>query len=273
MKRRHWLKLALASTSASALGNAFLIEPKLCSITQHSVTLPNCPPALRGLKLVVLGDFHFKPSTNLDFVRKIVAQTNSLQPDLILLVGDYIDYDLHVLPRLLDELRHLRAQHGIFGCLGNHDRWAATATEYKHSFQHTGIRLLVNENIQLSIHGERLFLAATDCIWGGQPDPEATLSGIPRNAPLITLVHEPDYFDTMVQHHRAHLQLSGHTHGGQCRVPLIGYSPIKVKYGKNYIYGRFQCGDSQLFVTRGIGTTSLPVRFSCRPEIAQLTLD
>jgi uncharacterized protein len=86
------------------------------------------------------------------------------------------------------------------------------------------------------------------------------------------LVHEPDYFDTLTRHRDIVVQLSGHTHGGQCRVPLVDYAPVKVAYGRKYIYGAFQRGDSRLFVTRGLGTVGMRVRFACPPEVALLTL-
>ena len=85
-------------------------------------------------------------------------------------------------------------------------------------------------------------------------------------------MHEPDVFDQLIKTNHVSLQLSGHTHGGQCRVPLLGYAPVKVKYGRKYIYGAYEKGDSRLFVSRGLGTVGTPVRFACIPEVAILTL-
>ncbi len=115
-------------------------------------------------------------------------------------------------------------------------------------------------------------MAGTDFVWRGRPDLARTLKGIPADTPILALVHEPDYFDTMTAHREIMLQLSGHTHGGQCRVPLIGYAPVGVTFGRKYVYGGFSRGESHLFVTSGVGTTGPRIRFACPPELAVLTL-
>jgi uncharacterized protein len=124
----------------------------------------------------------------------------------------------------------------------------------------------------LSIRGESLAVAGTDFIWQGSPDPERTLRGIPPETPVVALVHEPDYFDTLRAQRDILVQLSGHTHGGQCRIPFVGYTPKTVNHGRNYIYGGFSRGGSNLFVTRGVGTSGPRVRFACPPELVILTL-
>ncbi|MDB4410276.1 metallophosphoesterase, partial [bacterium] len=97
-------------------------------------------------------------------------------------------------------------------------------------------------------------------------------NGHKKDTPVISMVHEPDFFDELRSAKPLDLQLSGHTHGGQCRLPLVNYTPAKVKFGRNYIYGHFEKNASQLFVGRGIGTVGIRVRFACRPELVILTL-
>ena len=202
----------------------------------------------------------------------VVSKVNALNPDLILLTGDYVDGDAPEIEPLLEHLAKLRAKHSIVACMGNHDGWINDGEYYRKLFNKLGVDFLINENMKQSLKGGELNLAATDFVWRGNPDPVATLKGVGAREPLITLVHEPDYFDTMLELRDHHLQLSGHTHGGQCRVPWIGYAPMKVKFGKKYICGEYRQNDSGVFVSKGIGTTGLRVRFSCLPEIVSITL-
>jgi predicted MPP superfamily phosphohydrolase len=130
---------------------------------------------------------------------------------------------------------------------------------------------LINRNSMLRIRGEKFAIAATDHVWLGKPDPSLALRGVSPDVPVLALVHEPDYFDEMSSF-RNLLQISGHTHGGQCRVPFLDFTPAKVRHGRKYIQGPFSRGESRLFVTRGLGTTGLRVRFACPPEVALLTL-
>lgn len=270
--RRKFIWSALATVTAGSLIDAFFIEPNISSFTYQTARVPFLPPALNNLKVVQLSDFHYKPDIDQGLIDEVIEKVNDLEPDLILLTGDYVDGDQPDIAPLMLQLAKLRSKHGIIACMGNHDGWVNSGAHYRKLFEAINITLLINENTKLSINGEILYIAATDHIWHGNPQPEATLRGIPVNAPLITLVHEPDYFDTMLEHRDHHLQLSGHTHGGQCRVPIINYAPKKVKYGKNYIHGLYQKQDSSVFVSKGIGTTGIRVRFSCLPEIAVLTL-
>jgi len=255
-----------------AVGDAFLIEPNISWITKTQLKVPHLPKALNGLKIVHLTDLHYKPDKDEGLLSTIIDKVNEIAPDLIFLTGDFVDHDTSGISPMLAYLSKLKAKHGIFGCMGNHDGWVSSGPYFKREFAKHGIQFLINQNQKITISGESIYIAATDHVWLGRPDPIATLKDVPANAPLITMVHEPDYFDTMVQHHGQHLQLSGHTHGGQCRVPIIGYAPKTVKYGKKYVYGKYEQGDSSLFVSRGIGTTGIRVRFSCLPEIALHTL-
>lgn len=260
------------TSAAAALADAFLIEPNLSSITYRNVRVPYLPAALNGLKVVHLTDFHYKPDKDQSLIEGVIQKVNALNPDLILLTGDYIDGHNPDIDPLIDQLKNLEAKHGIYASMGNHDGWANEGEHYRKKFEAIGTGFLINKNTKITINNESLFIAGTDYIWLGKPDPLATLKGIPPLSPLITLVHEPDYFDTMLKHRDHHLQLSGHTHGGQCRVPILNYAPRKVSYGKKYIYDTYQQKDSSIWVSKGIGTTGIRVRFSCLPEIALLTL-
>ncbi|MFC5051463.1 metallophosphoesterase [Rubritalea spongiae] len=270
--RRKSLKLLLAATPVAACAHAFLFEPKLLSITRREIIIPSLPPEFDGFTIAQLSDFHFKPGTDNHLMEEVVSSVNQKKVDLIALTGDYVTDDSEVIFPLLEYINRLQAKHGIYATLGNHDGWSNQRTFYKRLFEKSNIPFLINQNTELSINGESIFIAGTDYVWDGQPDAKQTLKGIHKDATVLALVHEPDYFDTMRSLRKIDIQLSGHTHGGQCRVPFIGYAPVKVRYGENYVYDHFERDGSQLFVSRGVGTSGLRVRFACPPELAILTL-
>lgn len=269
--RRRALAL-IGGGTAACLADALWIEPAILTITRQDITNAKLPSGLDGLKICFLSDFHFVPGKDNGLLEKTIAAVLGEKPDLIALGGDYVADSDAVMNPLLEGLGKLRAKHGIFAVMGNHDGWTGDSATIRRRFEKTGISFLINRNSQISIGGDILAVAGTDFVWKGEPDPARTLKGIGKNTPILALVHEPDYFDTMTAHREILLQVSGHTHGGQCRVPLLGLAPIKVKYGEKYVYGEFSRGNSRLFVTRGVGMTGLRVRFSCPPELAVLTL-
>ncbi len=269
--RRNALRLITAGAAASLI-DARWIEPGRLSVTRHDRPLKQLPPALDGLRIGLLADFHFRPEQDAALLEKVVARVRREKLDLIALTGDFISGDPRVLTPLLASLGKMSASHGVFAVMGNHDGWSGDRSTIKRQFEKAGISFLINQHSLLAIRGESLAIAGTDFVWLGQPDPERTFKGIASNTPILALVHEPDYLDTLTAHREIMLQLSGHSHGGQCRVPLIGYAPKTVKYGTKYVEGAFSNGSSNLFVTRGVGTTGPRVRFVCPPELAVLTL-
>jgi uncharacterized protein len=269
--RRNFLRLMAAGT-AGAFADAFLIEPGWLTVTRCEVPCRRLPAGLDGLRVGLLADMHFEPERNEALMEAAIAKVNAEKLDLLLLGGDYVTSSSSVLAPLARILEKARARHGVFAVMGNHDGWHAGRALTRRVFEKSGISFLINQNSHLHLKGEKLAIAGTDFVWLGKPDPQATLKGIAKNTPVLALVHEPDYFDNMIARRDIMLQVSGHTHGGQCRVPVAGYTPAKVEYGQKYIYGHHAIGDSNLFVTRGVGTSGLRVRFACPPELAILTL-
>jgi predicted MPP superfamily phosphohydrolase len=270
LSRRRALRL-LAGGTAAAFADAFLIEPRLLWLNRQDIACRNLPSGLEGLRVGVLADFHFRPDKDEALIEKVVARVNAENLDLLTLVGDYVTHSGEVLAPLLKILGQVQTRHGVFAVMGNHDGWHPGREFMRRSFEKAGIPFLINRNSQLRIKGDTLAVAGTDFVWLGKPDPAATLKGIAPATPVLALVHEPDYFDVMSAQRDILLQVSGHTHGGQCRVPLVGYAPAKVDFGRKYIRGSYTRGDSNLFVTSGVGTVGLRVRFACPPELAVLT--
>lgn len=271
LTRRKALGLLTAGAAASML-EAFVLEPKRLSVTYQDIPLPALPSGLAGLRIGLMSDFHFRPGDDDPLVAQAVARASAENLDLIALTGDYMSSNPAVIPPLLEILGGLNARHGVFAVAGNHDGWHASVPRLQRQFESAGFSFLRNRNTRLHLRGDSLAIAGTDFVWLGKPDPAATLKGVPATTPVLALVHEPDYFDTLRSSRDIALQLSGHTHGGQCRVPIVGYAPCKVDFGRNYLYGHHTRGDSNLFVTRGIGTTGPRIRFACPPELTILTL-
>jgi len=153
-------------------------------------------------------------------------------------------------------------------CLGNHDLWE-DAPLIRRELTNVGISVLVNAG--LSLAGGELWVAGVDDVWSGDPDLDAALNGAPADATIILLAHEPDYADVVSEHGGVDLQLSGHSHGGQVQLPLIG-APVLPYLGRRYPAGLYHIEELTLYTNRGVGTIYPPIRFNCRPEVTLITL-
>lgn len=269
--RRRALGVMLGGAGA-CVADAFLVEPRWLSVTRKEVVCPELPGGLDGLRVGVLSDIHYHPGRMDALLESAVERLLEEKPDLIMMPGDFVDSHGADLAPMMKILSRLEAAHGVFASMGNHDGWTESGFELRSGFEKLGFNFLINASSTLNIKGESIAVAATDHVWLGHPAPGRALAGIEAKTPVIAMVHEPDYFDEMVRHRPITLQVSGHSHGGQCQVPFLGFTPVLPEYAKNYVEGVYEKGDSRIFVSRGIGTTGLPVRFACRPEVAILTL-
>ncbi len=248
------------------------IEPNLLSITRKELTLPHWPQALDGFRVAQLTDLHFRPGYDDALIAKACKKLADEKPDLITLTGDFVIRDPSSLPELFRALKGISAQHGVIASPGNHDRWHCSTSQLRKEIEGAGFTYLQNQGSKIHIKGENIFINGLDSIWAGRPDPRKAWQSRLKGEPVIALVHEPDPFAELHLSQPLDLQLSGHTHGGQCRVPFTHYSPAQVNFGRKFIYGHFEMNRSQLFVSRGLGTVGPRVRFACSPELAILTL-
>ena len=261
---------AMLGAAAASGGYAWGIEPRRLEVTRRTMVTPRLPGSLDGLRVAVLTDIHYNPEWQEQSMRNAIEAANAEKPDLIFLPGDFVDVDPSVLEPLAPMLGGLRAKHGVFASIGNHDGWALAPSRVGQLLEKHGVGFLCNQSSRLNIGGQRLDVVGTDSIWSGFLDPARAFSGT-RPETTLALVHEPDPFEALGE--RSILQVSGHTHGGQCRVPFLGYAPVGVRYGRKFIYGEFQqSSGGRLFVSRGLGTTGTRVRFACIPEVAILEL-
>ena len=277
--RRTFLRATLGAVGAAAIGlPAFRwyvteVEPHWLAVERVTLTLPRLPQAFDGMTIAQLSDLHLGPvpslDTSLQMVRAAIRTAIELKPDLITVTGDFVRRTGWE-ESLLDTLRPLSASLGVFGVRGNHD-WYRGVEHVTELASAAGMTMLVNDSAVIQRNGESLHIAGVDDLYGQHQDLGRALANVPREAAVILLAHEPDFADTAALDERIVLQLSGHSHGGQVRVPLLDATWLP-RYGQKYPAGWYQIGAMQLYTNRGIGVVGVPVRFNCRPEVTLFTL-
>ena len=254
----------------------FFIEPNRLVTRQESIKIDKWPTQLAGLKIAVLSDIHFGSAFIDDKkLQTIVERTNQLQPDMIVILGDYITgngrgshhVDVEV---FAPQLKGLHATLGVYSVLGNHDWWY-NGKRVRQALEANDIHVLEDEVVELQFHGSSFWLAGLGDLWTRPQHVEQTMAKIPEGQTVIALTHNPDIFPRLPA--RVELLLAGHTHGGQVRLPLIGTVVQASDYGERYIRGHVVEEGHHLFVTTGIGTSIMPVRFGVPPEIVLLTIN
>lgn len=276
MNRRTFLKscgvTALGSVLAGLGGGLYstLLEPEWLAVEHVALPLQHLPADLHGLRLAQLSDLHLEPVTDIQLIQNALQKTADLAPDLVVLTGDFVYERAAAVEHMMPLLAGLDPPLGVFACLGNHDYWTDSRLICD-VLQAAGVQVLVNSSTRIEVGRSGLFLAGIDDLWSGAPDLERTLQGVPLEQPLVLLAHEPDPADDLLQDSRIGLQLSGHTHGGQVRFPLVG-APVLPHMGSRYEAGLYRVNDAFLYVNRGLGVVPPGVRFNCRPEITLLTL-
>ena len=273
-----WFRRALLLLTLLGIGlgvDVFFIEPARLVVNRQELRLPDWPAELSGVRVAFLSDLHVgSPHWGLSRLRELVSRVNAEQPDLILLGGDYLINDVwfgtHVEADAIGaELGQLRARLGVFAVLGNHDWWN-NGPKVRAAFEAHGVTVLDDEVRSIDFQGKSFCLLGvrdeTQRQRSGQNELELALPGMP----LLVLMHEPDLFPDLDE--RATLTLAGHTHGGQVDLPFLGRRVVPSRFGPRYAAGHIIENGRHLFVTTGVGTSIIPVRFRVPPEIALLTL-
>jgi uncharacterized protein len=247
-------------------------------VVERTIAIRNLPDAFVNFRIVQMSDIHLEEYTETWFLEKMVQQVNLLAPDLVLLTGDFVSRgprDISVAydaaGRCAEALSGLKAPQR-FAILGNHDV-AVSADRVIAALESHGTPVLVDSFFPIERGFDRIWLCGADDAGYRSPDLDLTIPAAAR-APVILMVHEPDYADHVVHHPRfplVDLMLSGHSHGGQVRLPLIG-PLILPPLGRKYFAGRYQLGHMQLYVNRGIGTVGLPIRLNCPAELTHIKL-
>jgi len=251
-------------------------------LTRIDITVPGLPEAFDGFCIAQLSDIHLIAWTEPSFLRRAISHINALKPDAVCLTGDFVSeapdspqFPINAAWQCAQILTGIECRQ-IYGILGNHDVIVGSDEVTKAMRTH-GVTMLRNEYVAIERGGSRFWLAGVDDPLKGTPDPAAAIPERIRNVPkepVILMCHAPDYVDDLITQpagKAVSLVLSGHTHGGQVRVPFVG--PLTLpELGRKYVEGYFRLGNTQLYVNRGIGTVGVPFRFDCPPEITLLTL-
>ena len=250
-------------------------------ITEHrDIRIARLPDAFHGYRIAQISDIHFEEFTEPAFLKYAVHRVNQLQPDLVLLTGDFISagprhfaFAFQAAIRCAEILRNLQCPLR-YAVLGNHDIQVG-AEHVLDPLTANGITPLVDQYLPIERDGQRLWLSGLHNASFAEPDLDRAVPA-QLDGPLIVMCHEPDFTDTILRHPRAgraDLILSGHTHGGQVRLPFL--PPLSLPpMGQKYVEGLFHFPGTkaQLYVNRGLGTVGIPVRFDCPPEITSITL-
>jgi len=254
---------------------ALVLEPSSVTTNRTAIELSHWHKEHNGLKVAVLSDLHVgSPHLGLVKLQQIVKQTNAEAPDLIVLLGDYVIHGVVggrfvELEAIAATLKDLQAPLGVVAILGNHDWWY-DGEQVRAALQQVNIRVLENEIMQIQHAGRSFWLVGLADLWTRTPDIQSSLQKITDNNPAIVLTHSPDVFPDIPE--RVTLTLAGHTHGGQVNLPLVGRPVVPSKFGQRYAAGHIIEQGRHLFVSTGIGTSIIPVRFRVPPEIVILTL-
>lgn len=256
--------MALGGTGSYAYGS--LLERHRLTVEHHRVPVALGPRAPRTLRAVSLTDFHFDPLYEEDFLSECVRRTNELRPDFVFLTGDYITQSSRRIGDFAAVLGGLVPACGVFACLGNHDHWDQPARVVA-AFRRHHLEVLQNQHTRVACHGGEVIVSGLQSAWGGHPDWALASRGMKADERALTLLHEPDFADKLAQDGRIAMQFSGHTHGGQIRLPGFGALQLP-KWGKSYEAGFYEVQKLKLYVNRGIGTIRHHVRLFCPPEIA-----
>jgi uncharacterized protein len=266
MNRRTFIKRSLIAAplaTGAVAGYGKFIERHAVEVVRLEMSVGIPEP----LTIAFVSDFHFDPLYETEYLTRVLAILSESSPDMILYGGDFLSSTTDRFDELLDILRTANAPLGTYAVLGNHDQWI-NANVVSTGLASCGITVLRNQSLPLA-RREQWFLTGLESYWSGAPN-TLSIENTRSDARHILLVHEPDSFDLLTDP-RIVLQLSGHTHGGQIRVPFAGAIHVP-SWGKNYTAGLYSRDGRRLYVNRGIGTVGKHFRVNCRPEITLLTL-
>ena len=240
----------------------------MLSIERRPVYLRRLPRALDGFRIVQLSDLHLGPLTSGDQLQRAIEVANNLNPDIIALTGDYISHERQYAAPCAEIVGRLRAPCGVFAVLGNHDHWtdAALITDL---FRAEGITVLVNEGMRFEKDGASFWLAGVDDTMVGLEDLPLALAGAQQDEMKLLLAHNPIILRRAARA-GVDLVLSGHTHGGQ--VAIRSERSVSGRPRRRMLRGLGKQGETQIYVTRGLGTVILPIRYGCPPEVTLLEL-
>ncbi len=275
-KRKRFIKISLTLLILFILFLIYIyIEPYWLIVKRVDIIDKDIPKSFHNKTIVFIADIHNGASFSLERVRSLVEKINKLNPDIIILGGDYVSSNAKYITPCFNELRNLKATIGKFAVLGNHDHWeSATLTKIK--MIDAGIKLIDNTSFWVSVNeeeeesGERIKIGGVGDLWTDYQDINPTIEDTKKDDFVILTSHNPDYAEEITTYN-IDLLLCGHTHGGQ--ITLLGlYAPILPIKHKKYRTGIVKTKYTKVLITNGVGLINPPIRFFARPEIVLITL-
>jgi predicted MPP superfamily phosphohydrolase len=276
MSKRDFLKtgagFGIATCLAAVTGALYSrgVEPNEIRVEEETVRLRRLPERFDGFKIALLSDFHIYPFTTAELINEAIRLANSIQPDLVVFAGDFVYKSAEAAFELAPLFEKLNPPKGVFAVLGNHDHRIGPDI-VSEALTKAGIEILNNRGVELQLDSDSIYLAGIDSFVAGNPSPSEAFSARRGDLCSITLVHEPDPIANLCLEVPIDLQLSGHSHGGQVRLPVFG--PLVLpEFGQVYNLGLYRVGQAQVYTSRGVGTVAVPIRFNCPPEVTAITL-
>ena len=275
--RRQFLYRAITAGAVTAVADGALWEPNRPRIVRKDFFLARWPERMNGFTIALLSDFHYDAHFSVHPLRAAIPLVKSLNPDLIALTGDFVTAPYFgdeakgawAAEPCADLLRQLAAPHDLWAVLGNHD-WNTDPKRVTGALVAQGIPVLGNQSVAIEHDGGRFWLAGVNDPLSRTADLPETLKNVPSGEAVVLLAHEPDYADEVCRF-PVDLQLSGHSHGGQIRIPFLPplYLP---SMAKKYVLGSYEVGPLALYTNAGLGTVGVAMRLNCPPEITLITL-
>ncbi|CAN5632819.1 hypothetical protein BH18ACI1_BH18ACI1_19560 [soil metagenome] len=244
-----------------------LNEANTLIVENIKIRLKRLPKNLEGFRLVHLSDIHHSPFTDIAHISRAVEISNQLKPDMFVLTGDYISHETAYIAPMAKVLGQLKSEFGTYACLGNHDHWT-NAEMVTDLMRQENINILINEGFRFAARGASFWLAGVDDYMVGKTDLRSALRGSFPDEMKMLLAHNPIIVRRAARV-EVDLVLSGHTHGGQIKIRNEEKRILPRRKLKNGLYRR---KDTQIYITRGIGTVVLPMRYGCPPEISLIEL-
>jgi predicted MPP superfamily phosphohydrolase len=255
-------------------GAVFLVychlESRWLKTEEVELVSEDVPEAFVGKKILFITDIHHGPYFSIERVKGLVKRINNLQPDLILMGGDYVHRESKYIKPLFDEFRELKARYGIYAVLGNHDHWE-DAELTRQLMVRNGIKVCDNRSYWVKINSDSIKIGGVGDLWEDTQNIDNTISDLDKSDFSILISHSPDYLENL-QTDLIDFTLSGHTHGGQMTLFGLWAPLLPSEYGQKYRYGLKKFGNMQSYISSGVGTITPPLRFFCRPEIVLIDL-
>lgn len=284
--RRGFIRFFVLGVLSFIAGKGF-INTRNLEILKVMVRLENLPSAFDRLKICQITDIHAGPLVPQGLIRKGVDLIMANRPDLIVLTGDFVSGATKILwtsyggfkerhyNYCMKELSRLKAPYGVFAVLGNHDFWSGqeVALKIARGLEAIGVRVLRNESISIEKKNQHLYIVGVDDYWEGSYNLLEALKNVPEDACRILLSHNPDVNEN-IDNLNEHIDfiISGHTHGGQVVLPLVGALYIPSPFGQKYLAGLIRDQKRQTYVSRGLGLFFVPIRINSPPDVSILTL-